>query len=55
MNRSYRKRGIATEILKSRKFVLEKLGLKVTASDFSVLGSQKAAKSVGFEDVYVIR
>ena len=50
----YRGRGIATEMLKARVPILKGLGLKVTSTAFSAIGSQTAAKNAGFEDVYVI-
>jgi hypothetical protein len=50
----YRGRAIATEIIKARVPLMEKLGVSVTATAFSVIGSQKAARYAGFEDVYVI-
>ena len=55
VNRAYRRCGIATEILKSRRFVLEKLGLSVTATAFSAPGSQKAAERAGYKEIYSIR
>jgi len=55
VNRDYRKCGIAKEILKSRQFVMQKLGLSVTATAFSVPGSQKAAERAGYEEIYSIR
>ncbi|XP_070495423.1 uncharacterized protein [Chironomus tepperi] len=54
VNRSYRNCGIAKEILKSRRFVMQKLGLDVTATAFSGPGSQKAAEGAGYEDIYSI-
>lgn len=44
MNRKYRGRGIATEMLKARRPFLEALGLKVTSTAFTGIGTQKAAK-----------
>lgn len=55
VNRAYRKCGIAKEILKSRKFVLQKLELNITATAFSAPGSQKAAERAGYEEIYSIR
>ncbi|KAG5684337.1 hypothetical protein PVAND_013572 [Polypedilum vanderplanki] len=54
VNKNYRGRGIATEIIKARIPLMKEIGLNVTATAFSVFGSQQAAKNAGFEDVYVI-
>lgn len=51
---TYRGRGIATEMLKARKPLLEALGLKVTTTAFTGIGSQKAAKKAGFEENFVV-
>lgn len=53
VDRRYRNRGIATEMLKARCPILEMLGLKVTATIFTVHGTQKAALKAGWEDVHV--
>lgn len=50
----YRGRGIATEILKARVPYMEAFGLQVTATAFTAIGSQIAAKKAGFEDVFAI-
>jgi GNAT superfamily N-acetyltransferase len=55
VSKEYRGRNIATEIIKARPAVMRKIGVKVTATAFSVTGSQKAAERAGFEDVYVVR
>lgn len=54
VNSEYRGRGIATEILKARAPIFKAFGLKVTSTAFSAIGSQTAAKNVGFEEVFVI-
>lgn len=51
----YRGRGIATELLKVRPKIMENLGLTLSVTTFTSLGSQTAAKNAGFEEVYVIR
>lgn len=51
---SYRSRGIATEMLKARAPVLKSLGLKVTTTAFTGIGSQKAAEKAGYEENFVI-
>jgi RimJ/RimL family protein N-acetyltransferase len=43
INRAYRRRGIATEMLKARVPYLKALGLTVTGTVFTGVGSQKAA------------
>jgi GNAT superfamily N-acetyltransferase len=54
VNPEYRGRGIATEILKARAPILKALGLKVTSTAFTGIGSQTAAKKAGYKEVYVI-
>lgn len=54
INPEYRGRGIATEMLKARRPILKALGLKVTSTAFTGIGSQTAAKKAGYEDGYVI-
>lgn len=51
---NYRNRGIATEILKARVPFMKQLGIKVSATMFSSIGSQIAASKAGFEDKFVI-
>ncbi|XP_070495414.1 uncharacterized protein [Chironomus tepperi] len=51
----YRGRRIATELLKVRPQIMKNLGLTLSVTTFTSRGSQGAAKSAGFEDVYVIR
>jgi RimJ/RimL family protein N-acetyltransferase len=43
INSAYRRRGIATEMLRARVPYLKAFGLKVTATAFTGTGSQKAA------------
>lgn len=54
VNPEYRGRGIATEILKARAPILKALGLKVTSTAFTGIGSQSAAKKAGYKETYVI-
>jgi GNAT superfamily N-acetyltransferase len=54
VNPEYRGRGIATEMLKARAPILRALGLKVTSTAFTGIGSQTAAKKAGYKEVYVI-
>lgn len=44
----YRKRGIATELLKARRSLLIDNDLKLTSTGFSGIGSQKAAEAAGY-------
>jgi predicted acetyltransferase len=55
VNRAYRGRGIATEMLRARVPLLKALGLKITVTSFTGIGSQSAAKKAGYEEVYVKR
>lgn len=51
---NYRARGIATEMLKARVPLLKSLGLKITTTAFTGIGSQKAAEKAGYEENYAI-
>ncbi|XP_070498830.1 uncharacterized protein [Chironomus tepperi] len=53
VNRKYRGQGIATEMLKARIPYLKKMGLSVTSTAFTAIGSQVAAKKAGYIDFYV--
>lgn len=50
----YRRKGIATELLKARVMLMRSLGLKLTSTVFTGLGSQIAARRVGFEENFSI-
>lgn len=50
---AYRRRGIATEMLKARVPFLKSLGLKVTSTAFTGIGSQKAAAHAGYKEIHV--
>lgn len=50
----YRARGIATEMLKARAPILKALGLKVTTTSFTGIGSQKAALKAGYEENFAV-
>jgi GNAT superfamily N-acetyltransferase len=54
VNPSYRGRGIATEVLKARIPMMKALGLKVTSTPYSAIGSQTAAAKAGHKETYVI-
>lgn len=51
---AYRARGIATEMLKARGPLLKALGLKVTTTAFTGIGSQKAALKAGYEENFIM-
>lgn len=55
VDRSYRGCGIAKEMLKARIPLMQYIGIKVTVTAFTNIISQSAAKSAGFEDLYVKR
>lgn len=54
VDKKYRGRGIATEILKTRSFVLNAIDVKVTSSIFSTVGAQKAAYAAGYDENFSI-
>jgi GNAT superfamily N-acetyltransferase len=54
ISRDYRQRGIAGEMLKARVDVTKSLGLAVTSSAFTAVGSQKAAEKAGYKEVFSV-
>ncbi|XP_070509804.1 uncharacterized protein [Chironomus tepperi] len=54
VDKTYRGRGIATEILKARAHILKAIGVEVTSSIFSTVGAQKAAKAAGYDENFSI-
>ena len=50
----YTGRGIATELLKARIPLLKALGLKVTSTQFSSIGVQKAALKAGYQEDFIV-
>lgn len=50
----YRGRGIATMMLKARVPLLKALGLKVTSTAFTAIGSQIASAKAGYEENLVL-
>ncbi len=50
----YRNRGIATKMLMARAPLLRCLGVKVTSTIFTTIGSQKAAKAAGYDENFSI-
>lgn len=54
VDEAYRGRGIATALLKARAPLLKCLGLNVTSTIFTSIGSQKAAVSAGYEENFSI-
>jgi GNAT superfamily N-acetyltransferase len=55
VNREYRGRNIATEMLKARVPFLKALGMEATATIFSGIGAQIAAKKAGYDEVFSMR
>lgn len=54
VNPNYRRRGIAIEMLRARKPYLKDLGLTVTSTAFTGVGSQIAASRAGYTENYVV-
>lgn len=54
VNLAYRGRGIATEMLKARQEVMKILNLRLTSTQFTGEGSQKAAMRAGFEENFCV-
>ncbi|XP_070498762.1 uncharacterized protein [Chironomus tepperi] len=54
VNRKYRGLGIATEMLKARAPYMKAMGLKITGTAFTAIGSQIAAKKAGYEEYFVM-
>lgn len=52
VDKKYRSRGIATEMLRARINLLKYLNLTVTASTFTSSGAQKAATNAGYREIY---
>lgn len=52
---TYRKRGIAVEMLKARVELGKTVGIQVSSNVFSSLGAQKAAAKVGFEESFSMK
>lgn len=51
---NYRGRGIATEILRARIPLCKAVGLPLTSTCFTAIGSQVAAAKAGYEETYVV-
>ncbi|XP_039433685.1 uncharacterized protein LOC120416077 [Culex pipiens pallens] len=54
VNRRYRGRGIATELLKARIPMCKAFGIELTATNFTAVGSQLAAAKAGFKTDFEI-
>lgn len=54
-SKSYRKRGIATELLKARLPIQKSLNLAVSSTLFTVIGSQKAAYKANYCEVFSMK
>jgi hypothetical protein len=52
--KEFRNRGIGTELIRARTTMLEKFGLQLTSSAFTVIGTQKGASKVGHTDGYTV-
>jgi len=55
VDRKYKNRGIAVEMIKARGEVGKAVGVQVSSNVFSSLGAQKAAAKVGFEESFSIK
>lgn len=49
VSREYRRRGIATEILRARIPLCRAIQIRLTSTVFTAIGSQKSAKNIGFQ------
>lgn len=54
VRRNYRGLGIATEVYKAKLPTLEALGLELCSAAFTSVGSAKAARNAGFEEIFEI-
>lgn len=54
VDKKFRGKGIATQILKARAPLMRAIGASVTSSLFSTAGAQKAAQSAGYDTNYSI-
>ena len=55
VDKKFRNRGIAVEMLKARSKIGKAIGIQVSSNVFSSLGAQKAAAKVGFEESFSIK
>ncbi|KAL7028453.1 hypothetical protein ACKWTF_005842 [Chironomus riparius] len=53
VDRSYRGCGLAKHLLHARVPLMQYIGLSVTVTSFTGIGSQTAAKNAGYEELYV--
>lgn len=54
VDKKFRGRGIATEILKARAPLMREIDIEVTSSIFSTVGAQSAASKAGYEENFAI-
>lgn len=54
VDKKFRRKGIATQILKAREGVLKAIGVKVTSTIFSTVGGQKAALAAGYDENFSV-
>lgn len=52
--KEYRNRGVGTELIRSRSSQLKALGLQLTSTAFTVIGTQKGAVKVNHTDGFVV-
>lgn len=52
--KTFRARGIATEMIRSRAAMMKALGVPVTSSAYRVIGSQKAVEKLGHKETYKV-
>lgn len=55
VDKKFRNRGIAVEMLKARSKIGKTVGIQVSSNVFSSLGAQKAAAKVGFDESFSIK
>lgn len=54
VSKKFRQRGIATEILRARIPLCKSLGIPITSTVFTAVGSQKPAEKIGFKVDFVV-
>lgn len=54
INYDYRYRGIATEMLKARINLMKEVGVNLTSTYYTAVGSQKAAEKAGYKESFVV-
>lgn len=54
VNHEYRGKGIATEVLKARISLMKAIGVNLTSTYYTAVGSQAAAAKAGYKESFVI-